>query len=136
MISVPRVVCVLSCGFMLSLEVSPAAEATMTACDLKAGLLALRHGGQEPGTKQMNDMERDQLQSGKTITGEVLRVEDPNYFVQGPEDKEGRLRIDPTTPRARSIKPDNRNEAKANHQNDALSIPLDQGLNKCSRPLF
>ena len=139
MISGPEVVCVLSCGFMLCLGLSPAAEAhtgTVTACDLKAGLFALTHGGHEPGTKQMNEREGGQSKSGKTITGEVLRVEDTTYFVQGPAHKEGRLRIDDTTLRARNTEPGNRNAAKANDQNDALSIPLDHALNTCSGPFF
>ena len=34
---------------------------------------------------------------GKTITGEVLRVEGDNYFVKGQEGKEVRLHTDKTT---------------------------------------
>lgn len=106
MSSIPEVVCVLSCGFLLCLGPSAFAKAHNEAVsegELTAGYFAQRHGGGKPAAKQRNDMERGQHRGGQTIKGEVLRVEGSNDFVQGPEEKEGRLRIDETTPRARSI---------------------------------
>ena len=141
MISVPEVVCVISCWFMLCLGLSPSSEAHDKALAagefIKAGHFAPKHGGEESGAKQADDTERLQPRGGKTIKGEALRVEGINYFVQGPEEKEGRLRLDATTARARNIEPGNRNEAKVKDQSYALPILLDQGvLQKRSRPVF
>jgi len=106
MSSIPEVVGVLSCGFMLCLGLSPSAEAyneAVSAGELTAGYFAQRHGGETPAAKPRNGIERGQPKGARTIKGDVLRVEGSNYFVQGPEEKEGRLRIDETTPRARNI---------------------------------
>ena len=128
MISVPQIVYVLSCGFLLSLGPSPAAEAhnkAVTACSLQAGPFAPRHGWQVPPVEHMNDIAYGGQSKGDlTIKDEVLRVEGPNDFVRVPESKEGRLRIDGRTPRAGNLE---LNEAKLKDQNYARSLPSDRG---------
>ena len=59
---------------------------------------------------------------GKTITGEVLRVEGNDCFIKGQDGKEVRLHIDLTTLKARNIEPGEHIEAMVNDQNHALSI--------------
>lgn len=97
---------VLSCGFMLCLGLSHAAEAYYNGAqavdELKADHSSVRQGRQEIGKTQMYEMESGQSQGGKKRKGEVLRVEGTKCFVQGQEGKEGRLRIDETTPKARN----------------------------------
>ena len=128
MISVPQIVYVLSCGFLLCLGPSPATEAhnkAVTACSLQAGPFAPRHGWQVPPVEHMNDIAYGGQPKGNlTIKDEVLRVEGPNDFVQVPESKEGRLRIDGRTPRAGNLE---LNEAKLKDQNYAYLIPSDRG---------
>ena len=75
----------------------------------------------------MNDMEGSQPSGGKTITGEVLRVEGNNCFVKGQDGKEVRLHIDLTTLKAKNIEPGDRIEAQVNDQNHALSIRSARG---------
>ena len=79
MVSIPKVVGVLSCSFLLCLGLSYAAQAgnaVPTTGEMKADQSDRRQGGQEAGEKQMSDeMKGDQSKDGKMIKGEVLRVE-------------------------------------------------------------
>jgi hypothetical protein len=130
MISVPQVVCCLACGLMLCLGLSPVAEAhnkVVTACALKAGPFAQRHGWQVPTVEQLNNIAHGgQSKGGLTIKDDVLHVEGTHDFVRVPESKEGRLRIDGTTPRAGKVELGNRIEARLKGQDYAYSIPSDQ----------
>lgn len=125
MIYIPKVVGVLSCGFLLCLALSTAAQAddaVSTADKLKADQSDRRQGGQEPGEKQMTDRQGDQPTGGKTITGEVVRVEGNDCFVKRQDGKEVRLHIDVATLKAKNIEPGDRIEVKVNDQNHALSV--------------
>ncbi len=127
MVSIPKAVGVLSCGFLLCLGLSNAAQAddAPSAADkLKADQTDRRQGGQEVGEKQMNDKEGGQSKGSKTITGEVLGVGSDKIVVKEEDGKEVRLHTDETTQRARNIdiEPGDRIEAKVTDQNHALSI--------------
>ncbi len=113
MVSIPKVIGLMSCGFLLCLGLSNAALATD---DMKAGQPE-RQGGQA-GLKG----EQDKLKGGHMITGEVLRVEGENYFVKGQDGKEVRLHTDDTTQKIGNIRQGDRIEADVNDQNHALSI--------------
>ena len=84
-----------------------------------------RQGGQEAGEQQMNDVQGGQSTGGKTIKGEVVRVEGNNCFVKGQDGKEVRLHIDVATLKAKNIEPGDRIEAKVNDQNHTLSVLSD-----------
>jgi hypothetical protein len=131
MVSLPKVVGVMSCGFLLCLGLSHAAQADNAASaqdEMKADQSDRRQGGQEAGEKQMNDrMEGSDSKGGKTIEGEVLRVEGDNYFVKGQDGKEVRMHIDKTTEKIGSFKQGDRIEAKVNDENHALSIRSARG---------
>jgi hypothetical protein len=127
--SIPKLVGVMSCGFLLCLGLSHAAQADDAASEadiLKADQSDRRQGGQETGGQQINDMEDGQSTGGKTITGEVVRVEGDNCFVKGQNGKEVRLHIDVTTLKATNIEPGDRIEAQVNDQNHALSVRSDR----------
>ena len=100
MVSIHKVVGVLSCGFLLCLGLSHAAQAddaAPTTAEMKADQSDRRQGGQEAGEKQMSDeMKGGQSKDGKIIKGEVLRVEGDNYFVKGQDGKEVRMHTDQT----------------------------------------
>ena len=139
MVLIPKVVGVMSCGFLLCLGLSPAAQAGTAASaagemkadqtEMKADQTDRRQGGQEAGEKQMSDeMEGGHSKVGNTIKGEVLRVEgDDNYFVKGQDGKEVRLHRDKTTQMLGEIKKGDRIEAKVNEQNHVLSIRSARG---------
>ena len=131
MISIAKVVVVLSSGFLLYLGLSNAAQAhteALAADELKVDQAGRKQGGQKEGKQQMNEMKGSQPSGGKTITGEVLRVEGNNCFVKGQDGKEVRLHIDLTTLKAKNIEPGDRIEAKVNDQNHALSVPSGQAV--------
>ena len=86
MVSIPKVISVMSCGVLLCLGLSNAARADNAAAqeEMKADQSDRRQGGQVIGEKQSSDeMKGGQSKSGKTIKGEVLRVEGNTYFVKG-----------------------------------------------------
>ncbi|MBK5283207.1 MAG: hypothetical protein JJE16_14110 [Nitrospiraceae bacterium] len=99
MVSIPKVVGLLSCGFVLCLGLSTAA-----------------HAGQadEPGASR--------LERAKTIKGVLLRVEYGEYVVKGQDGMEVRLTTDKTTQMMGQLKKGDRIEAKVNDQNHALLI--------------
>ena len=128
---IPKVVGVLSCGFLLSLGLShpvQAGNAVPTTDEMKADQSDRRQGGQEADEKQMSDeMKGDQAKDGKMIKGEVLRVEGDNYFVKAQDGKEVRMHVDKTTESIGSFKQGDRIEAKVNDKNHALSIRSTRG---------
>ncbi len=131
MVSIPKIVGVLSCGFLLCVGLSHTAQAdnAVSAQDkMKAEQSDRRQGGQEAGEQQMSDgLKGDQSTDGKMITGEVLRIEGDNYFVKGPDGKEVRMHIDKTTEKIGSFKQGDRIEAKVNDENHALSMRSARG---------
>ena len=131
MVSISKIVGVLSCGFLLCLGLSHAAQAgtaAPTTDEMKADQSDRRQGGQEAGENQMGDeMKGGQSKDGKMIKGEVLRVEGDNYFVKGQDGKEVRLHTDQTTHKIGSFKQGDRIEAKVTDQNHALSIRSARG---------
>ena len=133
MVSISKIVGVLSCGFLLCLGLSSAAQADDTASPadkLKAAQSDRRQGGQEAGEQQMHDVQGGQSKGGKTITGEVVRIEGDNYFVKDQDGKQVQLQTDETTQKAKNIiiKPGAWIEAKVTDQNYALSILSDQAI--------
>ena len=112
MVSIPKVVGVMSCGFLLCLGLSTAAQAgnaASAADELKAGQPDRQDG--QAG-----------LKGGHMITGEVLRVESDIYFVKGQDGKEVRMYTDKTTIIMGNIRQGDRIEATVDEQNHALSI--------------
>ena len=123
MVSIPKVVGVLSCGFLLCLGLSAAAQAENAQDEMKAAQPDHRLGGQEAGKKQLKDpMKGAQSKGDKTIRGEMLRIEGDNYFVKGQDGKEVRLHTDKNTQILRPIQEGDQIEARVNNQNHTLSI--------------
>jgi hypothetical protein len=126
MVSIPKIVGVLSCGLLLCLGLSNAAwaEHAPAPSDLmKTDAQSDRQGFQSDDDKQMNDKKGNSRAEGaKTIKGELFRIEDGNYFVKVKDGKEVRLHTDKTTQMKGEIKKGERIEAKVNNENHALSI--------------
>jgi hypothetical protein len=126
MVSTPKIVWVISCGFLLCLGLSTAAQADHEPASsdlMKTDAQSDRQGFQSDDDKQRND-ERgsNRAEGAKTIKGELFRVEDGNYFVKVKDGMEVRLHTDKTTQMMGAIKKGDRIEAKVNDQNHALSI--------------
>ena len=107
MVSILKVVGLMSCGMVLGLGLSAVAQAG----DAAAAAEDLKRGRADRAKSEQDPMEGRDAAYGQTIEGEVLRVEGETYFVQGPDGKEVRL----------SHQGD-RIEATVNEQNRALSI--------------
>jgi Cu/Ag efflux protein CusF len=126
MATIPKVVGVLSCGFLLVLGLSNATQAEHAPAagdNMKSDSQSDRQVFQSDDDKQMNDeMGSNRAEGAKTITGELFRVKDGNYFVKVKDGKEVRLHTDKTTKMMGEIKKGDRIEAKVNQQNHALSI--------------
>jgi len=128
MVSISKVVGVLSCGFLLCLGLSNAAQAEHApgASDLmKTNAVTDQQGFQSDDDKQKNvndEKGSNRADGAKTIKGELFRVEDGNYFVKVKDGKEVRLHTDKTTKMMGEIKKGDRIEAKVSEQNHALSI--------------
>ena len=137
MVSIPKIVGVLLCGLLLCLGMSTAAQAehSPSASDVMktdsqsdSGL-----GFQSDDDKQKNVDDKKgntRAKGAKTIQGELVRVEDGNYFVKVKDGKEVRLHTDKTTQMIGEIKKGDRIEAKTNDQNHALSIRSAQKIER------
>ena len=128
MVSISKIVGVLSCGFLLCLGLSNAAQAEHAPAPsdlMKTDSVTDRQGYQSDDDKQKNvtnEKGSNRAEGAKTIEGELFRVEDGNYFVKVKDGKEVRLHTDKTTQMMGEIKKGDRIEAKVNDQNHALSI--------------
>ena len=128
MVSIPKVVGVLSCGLLLCLGLSNAAQAEHAPAPsdlMKTDAVTDQQGFQSDDDKQKNvndEKGSNRADGAKTIKGELSRVEDGNYFVKVKDGKEIRLHTDKTTQMLGEIKKGDRIEAKVNDQNHALSI--------------
>jgi hypothetical protein len=128
MVSIPKIVGVLSCGFLLCLGLSSVAQAEHAPAPsdlMKTDSESDRQGYQSDDDKQktVNDEKgSDRAKDAKTIKGELFRVKDGNYFVKVKDGKKVRLHTDQTTEMIGEIKKGDRIEAKVNNQNHALSI--------------
>ncbi len=128
MVPILKVVGVLSCGFLLCLGLSHAAQAEHPPSPsdvMKTDSQSDRQGFQSDDDKQQNvndEKGSNRTEGAKTIKGELFRVEDGNYFVKVKDGKEVRLHTDKTTQMTGEIKKGDRIEAKVNNENHALSI--------------
>ena len=128
MVAISKVVGVLSCGFLLCLGLSSAAQAEHTPAPsdlMKTDSVSDRQGFQSDDDKQKNvndEKGSNRADGSKTIKGELFRVEDGSYFVKVKDGKEVRLHTDKTTQMLGEIKKGDRIEAKVNKKNHALSI--------------
>ena len=129
MVSIPKIVGVLSCGLLLCFGLSNAAQAehSPSASDvMKTDSQSDRQGFQSDDDKQTTGKSgkigSSRAKGAKTIQGELVRVEDGNYFIKVKGGKEVRLHTEKTTQMIGEIKKGDRIEAKMNDQNHAVSI--------------
>jgi Cu/Ag efflux protein CusF len=118
MVSIRKVLGVLSCGCLLSLGLSTAIQAgekPPVAEKMNPGFSVEREGDRiKP--------DEDTVQGINTIKGEVLRIKGEHVYVRQSDGKEMHLHTKPTTRMTAEFKKGDRIEAKVNDQNDALSI--------------
>jgi len=122
MVSISKIVGLMSCGLLLWLDLSHTAQAVNAAQASHPASPAdqlERKGGQVGGHTA-----REKLKVDHRIEGELLRVEGKDYFVMGKDGQEIRLQSDPTTRKIGNISQGNRIVATVNNQNHMRSIRL------------
>jgi len=97
MVSIPKVVSLLSCGVLLCLGLSQAA-----------------HAADEEGASR--------LEQAKVIKGVLVNVDYGDYIIKEKDGKEVRVHIDKKTQIMGQVKKGDRVEAKVDDKNSALSI--------------
>jgi hypothetical protein len=129
MVSIPKLVGVLSCALLLCLGLSNAArgEHSPSSSDVmktdSQSDSGLGFQSDDDRQKNVDDMKgSNRMEDAKKITGELVRIKDANYFVKVKGGKEVRLHTDKTTKMIGKIMKSDRIEAMANDQNHALSI--------------
>jgi hypothetical protein len=124
MASIPKVVGVLSCGFVLSLGLSnpTRAEHLPSPSDvMKTDSISDRQGFQDDADKQVYDG-MGGIRGSRHIKGELVRIEGHDYFIHVKDGTEVPMHTDKTTVMKGEIKKGDRIEAKINDKNHALSI--------------
>ena len=126
MISIRKVVGILSCSFLLCLGLSNTAlseHAPSPSDVMKTDSVTDRQGFQSDDDKQKNITTRRSSAGGeRTIQGELFRIEKGHYYVKDKEGGEVRLHTDKTTKMKGTIKKGDQIEAKVNDKDHALSI--------------
>lgn len=116
MVSIPKIVGVVSCGFVLCLSLS---NAVLAVDRMESDPCDMNKKGYKPG---LMDCGLDNRSGADTIKGEVARIDRDTYIIKQYDGKESSLHIDQTTQKTGNIKQGDRIEAKVNEQNHALSI--------------
>jgi hypothetical protein len=116
MVSIPKVVGVLSCGFLLCLGLSNVAS---SADKLNTG---------QSGGKMFTVSDKDRFEAGKEVKGEVVRVDGENFVVREDSGNEVRMHVDATTETGSKVKgkPGDHVIAKVNDKGHAISFLTDQ----------
>lgn len=124
MVSIPKCIGILSCGALLCLGLSNGAQAG-NAASASDEIKAAQSDRSQVREKQLHDPMKDRMsKGGRTIRGEVLRVEGGNYFIKDGDGKEVRLHTDKTTEILRTIQQGDQIEAKVTDQNHTQKLDL------------
>lgn len=118
MVSIPKVVGLMSCGFLLCLGLShlaQAGQAAQASHQTSPGDPTVRKEGHAAA-------KGERLNRGHRIEGELLRVEGKDYFVKGQDGQDVRLHTDRTTRKIGKISEGDRIVAVVNDQNHAQAI--------------
>ena len=118
MVSISKIVGVLSCGFVLCLGLSNVAS---SADKLNTG---------QSDKKMFTVSDKDRFEAGKEVKGEVVRVEGEKYFVREDSGSVVQMHVDATTEKRASVmvKPGDHVIAKVNAQGHAISFLADQPI--------
>lgn len=122
MVSISKIVALMSCGLLLWLGLSYTAQAVNAAQASHSASPADQAGSK--GGQVGAHGPREKLKVGHRIEGELLRIEGKDYFVMGKDGQEISLHSDPTTRKIGNITPGDRIVATVNDQNHMRSIRL------------
>ena len=117
MVAIPKVVGVLSCGFLLCVGLSGVASSH----ELNTS---------QPDGKIFTVSDKERFVPGTEIKGEVVRVEGEKYFVREANGNVVQMHVDTTTEKRSTakVKPGDHVIAKVNAEGHAISFLDDQAL--------
>jgi len=118
MVSILKVVGVLSCGFLLCLGLSNVAS---SADKLNTG---------QSDKTMFTVSDKDNFEAGREVKGEVVRVEGENYSVREDSGNVVKIHVDATTEKKSKLmpKPGDHVLAKVNAKGHAISFLTDQPI--------
>ena len=118
MVSIPKIIGVLSCGLLLGLGLSNVAS---SADKLITG---------QSGGKMLTVSDKDRFEAGKEVKGTVVRIEGDNYILREDSGNEVRMHVDATTETRSKVKgkPGDHVVAKVNDKGHAISFLIDQPI--------
>ena len=115
MVSIPKIIGVMSCSVVLCLSLS---NVTQAVDRMEVDPCADRKGGQ-PNLLKCDEETRQGIH---TIKGEVLRVDGDSYLIQEFDGKEVRYRVDSSTEMSGPIGRGDRIEAKVREVNEEKRV--------------
>ena len=115
MVSIPKIIGVMACSFVLCLSLSNATQATER---MKPDPCADRKG-EQPNLLKCDEETRQGID---TVTGEVLRIDGNDFLVQRFNGKEVRLHLDANTQMTEIIGLGDRIEAKVSDVNERKHV--------------
>ncbi|HEV8329442.1 MAG TPA: hypothetical protein VGQ08_18370 [Nitrospiraceae bacterium] len=116
MVSISKIIGVMSCGFLLCLGLSNVAS---SADQLNTG---------QSDKKMFTVSDKDRFEPGKEVKGEVVRVEGEKYFVREDGGTVVQMHVDATTEKGapvKTVKAGDHVIAKVNAQGHAISFLAD-----------
>ena len=118
MVSISKVVGVLSCGFLLCLGLSNVAS---SADKLNTG---------QSDKTMFTVSDKDNFEAGREVKGEVVRVEGENYSVREDSGNVVKIHVDATTEKKSKLmpKPGDHVMAKVNAKGHAITFLTDQPI--------
>lgn len=125
MVGISKVVGVLSCGFLLYLGLTNAAQASyggVAADEINAGQTDSREGGQTAQKEMDGQMKSDHSKGSHMIVDKLVCVEGENYFVKGRVGTEVRVYTDRTSQVIGHNNQEDRIQAGVNDKDYALWI--------------
>ena len=116
MVSIPKIIGVLSCGLLLGLGLSNVASSADK-------LNTVQSGGE-----MLTVSDKDRFEAGKEVKGTVMRIEGDNYIVREDSGNEVRMHVDATTQMKSTlkVKPGDHVLAKVNDKGHAISFLTNQ----------
>jgi hypothetical protein len=124
MVSIPKIIGVMSCSVVLCLGLSNVTGAA-EEFGLSTGVEDTQSCTDKNVEREVGVMNCREAQGIHTVKGEVLRVDGDSYLIQGFDGKEVRYRVDSGTKMNGSIRRGDRVEAKVrevNHETRVVSL--------------
>ncbi|HEV8619448.1 MAG TPA: hypothetical protein VGQ79_00320 [Nitrospiraceae bacterium] len=118
MVAIPKVVGIMSCGFLLCLGLSNVAS---SGDNLNTG---------QSGGKIFTVDDKDRFEAGKEVKGEIVRIDGDNYILRQDSGSEVRMHVDATTETKSKLKPKVGDHviAKVNDKGHAITFLTDQPI--------